>query len=83
MTPAQLNLQNQLEQIINTDLTTQPLFNHSPVFFHDIMDQALSVVKTEQNSSTEQNQHQVCPEKHLTPPETNNYEQSFINTSTK
>ena len=31
MTQAQLDLQKQLEQTNKTDLTTQPLFNDSPV----------------------------------------------------
>ena len=33
MTQAQLDLQSQLEQTNNTDLTTQPLFTDSLVFF--------------------------------------------------
>ena len=43
MAPAQLdiqNLPNQLEQqTTNTDLTTQPLYNDSPVLFLEAMDQ--------------------------------------------
>ena len=47
MTQAQLDLQNQLEQTKNTDLTTQPLFSDSPVLFLEVMDQAPSLVNTE------------------------------------
>ena len=38
MTQAQLDLQNQLEQT-SSDLTTQPLFNDSPVLFLEPIDQ--------------------------------------------
>ena len=69
MTQAQLDLQNQLEQTENTDLTTQPLFNDSPVLFLDAMDQTPSVANSEQSSSSAQIEHQNPPEKHPTPPE--------------
>ena len=38
MTQAQLDLQNQLKQTNNTDLTTQPLFTDSLVFFLEVME---------------------------------------------
>ena len=38
MTQAQLDLQNQLEQF-SSDVTTQPLFNDSPVLFLESFDQ--------------------------------------------
>ena len=43
MTQAKLDLQNQLEQHNETDLTNQPLFNDSPVLFLEVMDQAPSL----------------------------------------
>ena len=76
MTQAQFDLQNQLEQTDFTDLTTQFLFNDSPVLFLEVMDQAPSVVNREQNPSTERTEHPIPPEKHLTPPATNNFAQS-------
>ena len=87
MTQAQLdlqNLQNQFEQqTINTDLTTQTLFNDSPVLLYEVMEQHASVVASEQTSSEQNNfnleqiEHQTPPEKQQTFPETNNYEQSL------
>ena len=75
LSQVQLDLQNQLEQTNNTDLTTQPLFNDSPLLFLEVMDQAPSLVNTEQ-SFNEQTEYPVSPEKLLTPPGTNNYDQS-------
>ena len=51
MIQAQLDIQNQLEQQTNnTDLTTQPLFNNSPVLFREALDQDPSVVTSEQRA---------------------------------
>ena len=70
------SLQNQLEPTSNTDITTQPLFNDAPVLILEDMNQDPSVANSEQHSSTEQIEHQISPEKHQTPPETNIYEPS-------
>ena len=81
MTQAQIDIQNQLEQTNNTDLTTQLFLNDSPVLFLEAIVQDTSVDNPEQNSSnTGPIEHLTPPEKHRTPPETNNYEQSLETT---
>ena len=49
MTQAQLDLQNQLEQTNNTDLTTQPLINDSTVLFRDAMENSSSILLNKLN----------------------------------
>ena len=70
MTQSQLDLQTQLEQT-SSDLTTQPLFNDSPILFLDPLDLVPSrtseqVEQTEHNTSSED--HTLPDNSHETPP---------------
>ena len=67
MTQAQLDLQTQLEQT-SFDLTTQPLFNDSPVLSIDPYDQ----VPSHTSEQVEQTKHNTSSKNH-TPPD-NSYE---------
>ena len=64
MTKAHLDLQNQLEPS-SSDLTTQPLFNDSPVLFLEILDQ----VNAHPSEQVEQTEHTTLSNVH-TPPDT-------------
>ena len=77
------NLRSQLEQQTNnTDLSTQPIFNESPVLFLEVMGQESSNATSDQTSSdhknlnTEQNASQIHSKKQQRSPEIHNYEQS-------
>ena len=63
MTQAQLDLQTQLEQT-STDLTTQPLFNDSPVLFLESVEQ----VNAHPSEQIEQTEHMPSSKVH-TPPD--------------
>ena len=56
MTQAHIDLQNQLEQVSSSDLTTRLLFNASPVLFIDTSDQVNNTLP-EQKGQVEQIEH--------------------------